>query len=127
MLAHQVYIVTECVTSRPNLTEHNLFCSFVSSGNYLCHYEGAHTFNNKVEAFSEQCFNQNKNRLSRRENVSRTYPYFFSSVGAPPGALQILLFAYVYYIHCIFLTLRSLQCSLNLHATGIRSLLQHAC
>lgn len=127
VLAHQVYIVTECVTSRPKLLEHTLFCSFVSSGNYLCHYGGADTFNNKRWAFSAQCFNQNKNRLSRREEESRTYPYFNSSVGAPPGALRILLFAYVYYIHCIFLTLRCLQCSLNLHATGIRSLLQHAC
>eukprot|EP00105_Crassostrea_gigas_P025181 XP_011445674.1 PREDICTED: uncharacterized protein LOC105341074 [Crassostrea gigas] len=58
---------------------------FVSSGNYLCHYGGANTLENKGGAFSAQCFNQNKNRLSRREEESRTYPYFDSSVGAPPG------------------------------------------
>lgn len=70
-----------------------LFCSFISSGNYLCHYGGENTFINEDGAFSAQCFNQNKNRLSRLENVNRTFPYFDSSVGAPPGALRILLFA----------------------------------
>lgn len=73
-----------------------MFYSFVSSGNYLCHYGGAKTFIDEVGAFSDPCFNQNKNRLSRREEENRTYPYFGSSVGAPPGALRILLFAYVF-------------------------------
>lgn len=58
---------------------------FVSSGrNYLCHY-GRASHMHFPNAFSEQCYTQNKDLLTEHENSSKTYPYFNSSVGTPPG------------------------------------------
>lgn len=56
----------------------------VSSGPNLCHY-GRASHLHFLNTFSEQCYTQNKDLLTEHENSSRTYPYFYPSVGTPPG------------------------------------------
>ncbi|XP_061164300.1 uncharacterized protein LOC133173325 [Saccostrea echinata] len=61
------------------------YVTLPSTGNkYLCYYDKASSLHIK-NAFSEPCYEQNKEILTDTENTTKTYPYFFSKVGEPPG------------------------------------------